>query len=181
MTYVGLVVQNTPVWVYGIFALLLYLGLSRLRPRRSHLLRALLAPLAFFVWSLWSAVSAATTSAQPQLVGLIWLALFLLGWWSCRFHFGGPRPKHLGGGDFLFGATVVPLAAYMLLFWTRFGLEVWAGFAPWRASALLLIGIGLSAATAGRTWGDLLRLRGLMKPASPSSVVVRRGRSDLLA
>jgi hypothetical protein len=163
MTYVGLVVQNTPVWVYGIFALLLYLGLSRLRPRRSHLLRALLAPLAFFVWSLWSAVSAATTSAQPQLVGLIWLALFLLGWWSCRF------------------ATVVPLAAYMLLFWTRFGLEVWAGFAPWRASALLLIGIGLSAATAGRTWGDLLRLRGLMKPASPSSVVVRRGRSDLLA
>jgi hypothetical protein len=164
MIYVELVARNTPAWVFAVFALLLYLGFSRLRPRRMSLRRAMLAPAGFFVWSVWSAVAAASASPRGWLVASIWLTSFMVGWWSCRVRIGGAPPQHLGGGVFLFAPTVVPLVAYMLLFWTRFGLEVWAAFEPSRASALLLAGILISAGTAGRTWGDFLRLLALRAP-----------------
>jgi hypothetical protein len=180
MSYVGLIVQNTPMWVYGVFALLLYLGLSRLRPRRSRLGRAMLAPLAFFVWSAWSAVSAAITSPQPELVGLSWLPAFLLGWWSCRFHVGGSRPEHLGGGEFLFAATAVPLIAYMLLFWTRFGLEVWPDSTPSGQAGFVWSASPSQPQPPGRTWGDVLRLRTLMKGPSPLPAVVSPQGAGLL-
>ena len=161
MSYVELVLRNTPGWVFALFALLLYLGGRRLRPRRLSLQRAMAAPAAFFLWSAWSAVAAVSGGREGWIAAPLWLTSFLAGWWSCRVRIGGAAPQHLGDGVFLFAATAVPLVAYMALFWTRFGLEVWAAFEPRRAGELLLTGLVISAATAGRTWGDVQRLLAL--------------------
>jgi hypothetical protein len=57
----------------------------------------------------------------------------------------------------------------MALFWTRYGLEVWAAFEARFAGALLLVGLVISAGTAGRTWGDFQRLLALraQRPVGP--------------
>ena len=158
MNYVEQILRNTPAWVFAVFGLLLYLGCRRLRPRRISLCRSMAAPATFFVWSAWSAIAAVSAGREGWIAAPLWLAAFLAGWWSCRVRIGGAAPQYLGQGEFLFAATVVPLVAYMALFWTRFGLEVWAAFEPHRAAALLLVGLAISAGTAGRTWGDVQSL-----------------------
>jgi hypothetical protein len=169
MNYVELILRNTPAWVFAVFGLLVFLGWRRLRPRRMTLYRAMAAPAVFFAWSAWSAAAAVSGSPDGWMAAPLWLASFLAGWWSCRVRVGGAPPQHLGDGVFLFAATAVPLVAYMALFWTRFGLEVWAAFEPPRAGALLLVGLVISAATAGRTGGDFQRLLALraQRPIGP--------------
>ena len=46
-----IILLPTPIYVWVLFALLLFLGVCRLRPRRTHLALAALAPMGFFTWS----------------------------------------------------------------------------------------------------------------------------------
>jgi hypothetical protein len=60
------------------------------------------------------------------------------------------------GWIFQYAATALPLTFYMLLWATRYGLGIWAGFVPAMADTLGLAGLALSAFTAGRTSADFL-------------------------
>jgi hypothetical protein len=150
------VATRTPWWVYALFLFLLYLGLRRLKPKRNRLWVAALAPGGFL---LWSAVAAAMlTRAEPALaVAATWGSGFLIGAASAPVRLV-PRPVPVAPGVFLFAASWVPLIAYMLIFWTRYGLEVWSAFVPRLDSQLAFAGLALSALTAGRTVGDFLPL-----------------------
>jgi hypothetical protein len=55
----------------------------------------------------------------------------------------------------------------MLLWATRYGLGIWAGFVPLMADTLKLAGLALSALTAGRTLADFL-------PALATALRVRK-------
>ena len=153
---VWIVASRTPWWVYALLAFLLYLGLRRLRPKRNRLWVAALAPGGFLVWSALAA-AALTRHEAAALVAATWGTGFVLGAASAPVRLV-PRPVQVERSVFLFAASSVPLIAYMLIFWTRYGLEVWSAFVPRLDSRLAFAGLALSALTAGRTVGDFLPL-----------------------
>lgn len=149
-----LIVTYTPPYVWVLFVLLLFLGARRLKPRRTHLALAALAPMGFFTWSVVAA-GLLSHGGERGTVVVAWAVAFLAGALS------GPirtvaRPAHLGGWIFQYQATALPLTMYMLLWATRYGLGIWAGFVPAMSVTLGLVGLALSALTAGRTLADFL-------------------------
>lgn len=161
------ILAGTPPWVWAVLLLLVFLGVRRLRPRRTRLAVAALAPAAFLIWSL-SGVLALARSGSAALVLMVWAAALAAGWLTVLVH-RGPRPAHMGGGVFDFPATLTPLLLYMAVFWTRYVLGVWAVLEPVRAHELGLVAVAISAATAGRFVADFLPLlRTVLSPARPA-------------
>ncbi len=149
-----IIVKHTPLYVWMVLALLLYLGSRRLKPRRTHLAVAALAPAAFFIWS--GATAASLFLGGDKGAALIaWPLAFLGGALSGPIR-TVPRPTHVHGWTFQYAATRLPLTLYVLLWATRYGLGIWAGFVPALASTLSVAGLVLSAFTAGRTLADFL-------------------------
>ena len=74
----GSVLKNTPVWVGGLLAGLLTLGLSQLRDRQVSQLRMAITPVAMTALSLWGTVSAFGQSPLFGYVLLVWLATAVL-------------------------------------------------------------------------------------------------------
>ncbi len=148
------VLQGTPPWVWVVLALLVFLGVRRLKARRVHLAVAAIAPVAFTVWSL-TGVMAASRIGTPLAVIGVWTAAFAAGALTAFVH-RTPRPMHLGGGVFLFPASVVPLLLYLSVFAVRYGLGVAAALRPEAAFPLGLAAVAVSSATAGRFTADIL-------------------------
>jgi hypothetical protein len=147
--YVGLVAAETPWWAFALLALLIVLGVRRLKTRVRGLTMAFAAPVAFGVWGLFNV--AAYSQAQSPFIGLsTFLLLFAAGWASTRMYMG-EKADLTAEGRFLFHGTPEPLITYMAVFAIRFGLEVWQGFEPGAAPLAGGFAIGLSAFVAGRT------------------------------
>lgn len=155
METVRIIVTHTPLYVWAVFALLVAMGVRRLKPRRTHLAVAALAPAGFLIWSV-SAAGLMLFALEPSAVLACWGIAFAAGAASGRVR-TVPLPRHLNGWVFLYSATWQPLAFYMLLFAARYGLGIWAGFVPAMADSLSLAGLSLSAFTAGRTLADFFR------------------------
>ena len=68
------IVQQTPSWVWGLLAALLWLGASQLFDRTAGLRRVLLMPVAMTGLSLYGLASAFTGSAQTGSAAGAWLA-----------------------------------------------------------------------------------------------------------
>jgi hypothetical protein len=154
MTKVHIVLAHTPIYVWAVFVLLLGMGCRRNRPRRTHLALAALAPGGFLVWSLATG-AIMFAHLQGWVVVACWAIAFAAGASSGSLR-TVPRPTHVEGWVFVYSATWQPLAFYMLLFSARYGLGIWAGFVPSAAETLNLIGLSLSAFTAGRTLADFI-------------------------
>jgi hypothetical protein len=154
MKTASIIIAHTPVYVWLILALLIFLGVRRLKPRRTHLALAALAPFGFFTWSVLAAGLLFIGGANVTAV-IAWAAAFLTGALSGPIR-TVPKPTHIRGWTFQYAATVLPLTLYMLLWATRYGLGIWAGFVPAMADTLGLVGLALSALTAGRTLADFL-------------------------
>jgi hypothetical protein len=149
-----IIILHTPIYVWVLLVLLLFLGVRRLKPRRTHLALAALAPMGFFTWSILAAGLLFFGGAKGTAL-VAWPVAFLAGALS------GPirtvrRPTHLHGWVFEYAPTALPLTLYMLLWATRYGLGIWAGFEPAMADTLGLAGLTLSALTAGRTAADFI-------------------------
>ena len=151
---VRIIVTHTPVYVWVVFALLLVIGVRRLKPRRTHLALAALAPAVFFTWSI-TAAGLLFLGGNAASATVAWPAAFLAGALSGPVR-TVPRPKQVQGWVFDYSATRMPLTCYMLVFMIRYGLGIWAGFVPSMAETLGLAGLALSAFTAGRTIADFL-------------------------
>jgi len=149
-----IIVRHTPLYVWVVLALLLFLGLRRLKPRRTHLALAALAPAGFFVWSVATAGLLFFGGDKGAAI-VAWPLAFLGGALSGPIR-TVPRPTHVHGWIFQYAATRLPLTLYMLLWSTRYGLGIWAGFVPAMAGTLGVAGLALSAFTAGRTLADFL-------------------------
>jgi hypothetical protein len=154
MRIVGITLAHTPVYVWAVLALLVVLGVRRLRPRQTHLAKAALAPAGFFIWSMATA-ALMFGRLDAWAVVACWGIPFAAGAASGRVRTVA-RPKHVSGWVFIYSASLQPLAFYMLLFAARYGLGIWAGFVPSAADVSALLGLSLSAFTAGRTLGDFI-------------------------
>jgi hypothetical protein len=149
-----IIVTHTPLYVWVVLVLLLFLGVRRLKPRRTHLALAALAPAGFFVWSVATAASLFFGGDKGAAI-VAWPLAFLGGALSRPIR-TVPRPSHVHGWIFQYAATRLPLTLYLLLWSTRYGLGIWAGFVPAIAGTLGVVGLALSAFTGGRTLADFL-------------------------
>jgi hypothetical protein len=154
MDIAHIILTHTPLYVWMILALLLVLGIRRLRPRRTHLALAALAPAAFFIWSVATAAALFFGGHQDAAI-VAWPLAFIGGALSGPIR-TVPRPTHVHGWIFQYAATRLPLTLYVLLWSIRYGLGIWAGFMPAMTGTLALAGLTLSALTAGRTLADFL-------------------------
>jgi hypothetical protein len=75
---VGPILRQTPVWVWGLLAGLLALGLSQMRDRTASLLRVSLLPIGMTVFSAWGTVSAFGASPLLGQALAVWAAATLL-------------------------------------------------------------------------------------------------------
>ncbi|HWI78334.1 MAG TPA: DUF6622 family protein [Ramlibacter sp.] len=70
----GPILKNTPVWVWGLLAALVALGLQQVRTRQASLLRVGITPLAMTALAIWGNVSGFGASPLFGWVMLAWLA-----------------------------------------------------------------------------------------------------------
>ena len=136
------ILTGTPKWVFALFVALLWLGMQQMLPRRVGLNRATLAPVAMTVLSLYGVTSA---------FGDIPMAL--LGW------LGGAATVFIAvlqqppSGTIRYDAinrrfdlpgSVVPLALFMGIFFTKYAVGVSLGMQPALAREL---GFALAVST----------------------------------
>lgn len=162
------IVRNTPLWVAGVLAGLLWLGFSAARSRRVHLNRLLAMPAAMGALALWGVQSA--FGATGQLAGLLGLwalcyaAVLALG--SRLAPPAGAR-YDVATRSFALPGSWVPMGLILVVFLMKYGIGVQLALEPTLARApgfafavTALYGL-LSGLFAART----LRVLRLARPA----------------
>ena len=160
-----LILRNTPLWVFAVFALLLWLGIVALRQRRVRLWRVLSTPLVFIVWGL---VTLALGAAHNPALAADWLLTALAGG---VLAFGLVRLPGLrvdrGQGWIHLPGSTLPLIRNMAIFLARYVLAVAIARAPELRPQLLWWDVAVSGISAGYFAGWLARLTLRMRQAPP--------------
>lgn len=167
---VGTVLSKTPLWVGGLFAGLLALGLSQTRDRQVSQLRMAIMPLAMTGLSLWGTASAFGRSPLFGYVMLAWAvgALFVGGLVAMRPAPAGTR-HDAASRSFQIPGSWMPMALILGIFLTKYIVGVDLTMQPGLAreaqytlvvGALYGIFSGAFAGRAARLWRLALRPAG---------------------
>ena len=167
------IVANTPLWVWGLLAALLALGLSQARSRTVGLRRVTVMPLAMTGFSLWGTVTAFGNSPQFGSVLLVWAA-------AAAITLALIAPTALPAGTrydavhriFTMRGSWIPLALIVGIFLTKYVVGVELAIQPSlaRDSGYTLVVAALYGAFSGIFTGRTARLWQLaLRPASSRS------------
>ncbi len=119
------IVKGTPVWVWGLLAALLALGLSQLADRNISLQRAAMVPLAMLGLAVYGMVSAFGNSGQLAPVALAWLASVSM---TTGLLLQVPTPAgtrfDTASARFTVPGSAVPLLIILGIFMTKYGVGV---------------------------------------------------------
>lgn len=123
------ILRNTPIWVWGLLAGLLALGIGQLRERTASLTRVSLLPLAMTIFSVWGTFSALGGSRYLAGVIAAWLmaaaiALALLAPGRAAAQFDPVRRSYRLPG------SVVPLLLIVGIFLVKYVVGVELAMAP---------------------------------------------------
>ena len=122
---VGTILKNTPMWVWGLLAVLAALGASQIRDRSVSALRAAMMPVGMGVFSIWGTLSAFGSAPNAAVLLVVWLAAAAAAFWiTAPGRAGGrydPRTR-----VFQLSGSYVPLALILMVFMTKYvvGIEV---------------------------------------------------------
>ena len=119
--YLPMIVSRTPVWVWGLLAGLVALGLSQVSSRSVSLTRILAMPVIMTVLALLGVVSA--FGAAGQLVGVRALWALVVGATTAVFSRGSaPAGSHYDRATqrFHLAGSWVPLALILCIFLTKY-------------------------------------------------------------
>lgn len=167
------IVRQTPLWVWGLLAALLALGLGQLRPREAGLPRVLLMPLGMAAFSVYGLASAFGSHPAGTLGAWLLAALLVAGasllWRSqapagVRYYAGEAR-FHLPGSG-------VPLLLILGIFLTKYivGVELALQPALVRDSTFTLQIAALYGLFNGVFLARAARLWRLTRQGTPSSL-----------
>lgn len=151
-------ISHTPIWVWPLLALLIFIGVLALKPRAISLPRLLILPAVFLVLSVLSALG----SPLPRLEALgIWLAGMVLG--ALLGRLAAPRqgvvidrPRRRVSVP----GSVVPLLLILVIFIGRYAFGYAFGRYPElrQNELLLVIAAGYAALCSGFMLGRTLPL-----------------------
>lgn len=150
------ILAGTPVWVWGLLAALIGLGLSRLRTRVTGVWRLAIVPMVFLLWGLSSLV---IRSMSLPVVSLAWLAGFLvggmIGWLTFRAT-GIDVDRRVRRLRMPGGAST--LVVSMLVFAAKYVLAVSLAMHPQWAAPIAALDLAVSGLSAGFFVSRFVRL-----------------------
>ena len=165
----GPIVANTPLWVWGLLATLLALGLSQSRNRTVTLRRVTFMPLAMTAFSLWGTITAFAGSPQIGQVLLVWAGtaaamLALIAPWSAP----SGTSYDASTRSFQVPGSAIPLALILGIFLTKYivGVELAMQPALARDAQYALAAAAVYGAFSGIFTGRAARLWRLARPAT---------------
>jgi hypothetical protein len=167
------ILHRTPLWVWGLLAGLLALGLSQLRARSASLVRISLLPLGMTAFSAWGTVSALGSSPLLAEALGIWTLTAM-----AAFALVAPgRPKahyDAAARSYALPGSVVPLALIAGIFLVKYVVGVELAMAPQllRDSQYTLTVAALYGCFSGIFVGRATRLwrLALRAPALPAAI-----------
>lgn len=151
----GQVLSGAPLWVFGLIAVLIVLGVRRLRTREVPIAVALIPFIAFATWSIIGAVTLATLAGSTT-AALAWVAGAIVGGASA-FVLPEPRAHLLPGRRVRQPASWLPLTLYMTVFVARFACGALAAILPQQAVTATAIAVAISAVMTARLAGTVAR------------------------
>lgn len=161
------ILLHTPTWVFGLFAVLLALGLTQVASRRASLARVSILPLVMLGLSFYGVWSGFAASQPWVLLG--WLkALGTSAWLISR------RPAPAGTAfdgatrTFALPGSFVPLAMMMAIFVTKYAVGIAMAMQPGLAhnATFAWVTSVLFGAFSGVFLGRALRLWRLAMPSA---------------
>lgn len=170
------IVQQTPRWVWGLLAALLWLGASQLFDRTASLRRVVLMPVAMAALSIYGVASAFAGAAQTGVAVGLWALVALTTasvavWWQSTAPAGARYCA--ASRRFDLPGSAMPLALIMGIFLTKYlvGVELAMQPALARDSAFALQIAALYGAFSGLFAARALRLLRLAHSAGPAGLM----------
>jgi hypothetical protein len=166
------IVQHTPLWVFGLLAVLVVVGVQALRPRDVPVWRPLLVPVVFILWGVNSLL--AKVAAAPWL-SVDWLTATVIGFAiaAATVRLDGVQVDRAAGRVHLPGSPA-PLARSLAIFVARYGLGATMVVAPALQSSLTPWDIAVSGLSAGYFIGWVARFATKYRtgrPPQPASTI----------
>jgi hypothetical protein len=160
MRFAWNILTHTPLWVFPLFAYLVWQGIKAMRPRTTPIWRALIVPSVFIIWG----VSRIGLGHQYNVLPLaLWImaavALMPVGVLT-------PRPFELdhATGQITRPGSVYPLVRNVTIFALQYTVAVIAAVDPDGRTVAAIVGRAVSGATAGYFIGSAIALlRAYMK------------------
>lgn len=166
------ILSGTPLWVYLLFAYLMWLGSRSLTPSQVPLRKVAVLPAIFILWGL-SGLFARPLPAD--ILAILWVSGFAAG--NLLGLATGPRllAVEQPGGIIHFPASKAPLLRNLVIFGAHYALNVLMALRPDQIPALLRADVAVSGASAGyfAGWAFMLwrRYRAAAGPAATASAV----------
>ena len=157
--------RQTPVWVWALFAFLMFRGTMALNGSVTSLPRLAIVPVAFVAWGLWSV---ATGSHEPGLSSLIWAASFAFGAMLGALRTARtPIQVDRSAGLVALPGSPMVLVLVLVVFSVKYALGAWAAIQPGASLSpvFVIYDVGITGAVAGMFAGRLLTLWQRMRSA----------------
>ena len=154
MTFAYQILTHTPLWVFALFAYLVWQGIQAMQPRTTSIWRALIVPVVFIVWGISRIGFGHQDSAWPLVAWIVAaLALLPLGVLT-------PRPFEV---DHTTGQIIRPGGAFalvrnLIVFVLQYAVGVISAIDASDRALALIVGRAISGATAGYFIGSTIAL-----------------------
>jgi hypothetical protein len=155
MTFAYQVLTHTPLWVFALFAYLVWQGVQAMQPRTTPIWRALIVPVVFIVWGI-SRIGFGhhQDSAWPLVAWFVAaLALLPLGVLT-------PRPFDVdrATGQIIRPGSPFGLVRNLIVFASQYAAGVIAAIDAGDRALAIIVGRAISGATAGYFIGATIAL-----------------------
>ena len=146
---------QTPIWVGGLFVLIVLAGIQAAKPRVLPAWRLVIVPAVFAVWGVASLV------LRPDLTPVLlldWAALAAFGLYGAKRDRGLEALRiDRAAGQVTVGGSVVPLVRTLAIFFAKYAISIALFAAPQAHAVLSLLDLAISGMSAGYFIGWLWR------------------------
>jgi hypothetical protein len=154
MQFAYQILIHTPLWVFPLFAYLVWQGIRAMRPRTVTIGRSLVVPAIFIVWGLSGLAARSQDGIWPLLTwGAAALVLGLAGFLTAK-----PFELDHTTGEIKRPGSVVPLIRNVTIFALQYAVRVIAAVDPDGRATATLLGRAVSGAMTGYFLGRSVAL-----------------------
>jgi hypothetical protein len=154
MKFAWQVLIHTPLWVFPLFAYLVWLGIKAMQPRTTTIWRSLIVPAVFIVWGLSRLLSRQQDFFWPLVSWLVAASALL----PVALLTTQPVELDHATGKISRSGSVVPLISNVTVFALQYTVAVIAAVDPDGRTVATLVGRAVSGAMTGYFLGSTIAL-----------------------